>query len=117
MRAPRDAPGSPPEKRGLINESKRSPIQAADFFWNKDVIQPRSDRFRTQRQEQLVPMFDECLVLDFESPVLEDEQYKLDLTRANRGAFRIPEWRTQAGFDEIPEGDRIAVDAKTKVVA
>ena len=59
--------GIPPEKLGVVNESKRSTIAAADFFWNKDIILPRMEFIRMFLQLHLVPDFDDKLILDYET--------------------------------------------------
>lgn len=87
--------GVPPELFGVLSNSNRSTIGAADYFWNRNVITPRVERIRGMLQRQLVPMFDEKLILDFESPVTEDGEYILDVMSKNPEAFSVNEWREQ----------------------
>lgn len=95
--------GVPPEKWGVLSASNRSTIVAADVFWTKDVLRPRIERQRTVFQRNLVPEFDENLILDYESPVVEDKEFNLDVMKAHPGAFTINEWREAAGEPGLGE--------------
>ena len=85
--------GLPPEKFGIVNESKRSTIAAADLFWTKDILLPRLDSLRAVLQEQFVPLFDDRLILDFESPVVQDDEHQLNVMKAASWAYTRNEWR------------------------
>jgi HK97 family phage portal protein len=84
--------GMPPEKLGVINESKRSTINAADYFWNKDIIRPRVESIRRVLQMVLVPMFDDRLILAYNTPVVQEDEYRLEV---------IDEWRKEGGAEPI----------------
>jgi len=99
--------GAPREKFGIVNESKRATIAAADMFWNKDIISPRVNFLRGIIQRELVPLFDERLILDFESPVSEDKDYELDVMKAAPWAFTKNEWRVQAGKMDLGEAGEV----------
>lgn len=88
--------GVPPEKLGVIGDSKRSTIAAADFFWNKDLIKPRLERIRMTCQMVLVPQFDDRIVLDYETPVVQDDEFQLNVMKAQPGAYTLNEWRKAA---------------------
>lgn len=107
--------GVPPEKFGIVNESKRSTIAAADFFWTKDIIAPRLEALRTVLQRDLIPMFDDRLILDFESPTVEDAEHRLTIMKGASWAFTRNEWRKEAGLDPAPEdsGDMYVVPINT----
>ena len=89
--------GIPPEKIGLIGESKRSTIQAADMFWNKDVIKPRVEMIRRVLQQVVVPRFDERLILYYETPVIQEDEFKLQAMVAAPWASTVNEWRRYRG--------------------
>ena len=97
--------GAPPEKFGVISGSNKATIQAADLFWTKDVILPRLELIRTVLQERLVPMFDDKIILDFESPIVQDKEEKTAIMRAASGAFKINEWRAAAGLEPLEESE------------
>lgn len=106
--------GVPPEKWGVLSASNRSTIVAADVFWTKDVLRPRIERQRNIFQRYLVPEFDENLILDYESPVIEDREFDLDVMKANPGAFTMNEWREKANLVGLGEdGEYHVVDGNT----
>ena len=93
--------GAPPEKLGVLSQSNRSTIAAADLFWTKDLIMPRVENLRTVIQSRLVPLFDERLILDYDSPVVEDSEHELRVMSAMPGAFTKNEWRAMANKDSL----------------
>ncbi len=95
--------GVPPEKIGIITSSNRASIQAADLFWNKDVILPRLEFQRMVMQEGLVPEFDDRLILDFESPSTSDREFIMEVMKAKPQAFTYDEWRAEAEYDSREE--------------
>jgi HK97 family phage portal protein len=97
--------GVPPEKLGVIGDSKRSTIAAADFFWTKDVLTPRLEVLRVHMQERLIPMFDNRLIVDFDTPVVQDEEFDLERMKASPHAFTINEWRKKSSFQSL-DGDQ-----------
>jgi len=84
--------GAPPEKLGVLSQSNRSTIAAADLFWTKDLIMPRVE-----------PFFDERLILDYDSPVVEDSEHELRVMQAMPAAFTKNEWRAMANKDSLGE--------------
>jgi len=101
--------GFPPEKFGIVNESKRATISAADFFWTKDIVQPRVELLRDVLQGCLVPMFDEKLILDFESPVVQDQEHELAVMKSAPWAFTQNQWLKKAGLAEIGEDGEVSL--------
>lgn len=95
--------GIPPEKFGVLTASNRSTITSADFFWTKDVVLPRIEKIRSVLQQRLIPLFDERLILDFESPIMEDHEHILKVMTANPGAFTKNEWREAAEMEPLGE--------------
>ncbi len=91
--------GFPPEKFGIVNESKRSTIAAADLFWSKDVLTPRLEHIRMILQEKLVPDFDPRIVLDYELPEVQDSEHKLAVMKVAPWAWSRNEWRATIGTD------------------
>ena len=95
--------GFPPEKFGIVGESKRSTIAAADLFWQKDVLTPRLEYIRMVLQEKLVPDFDDRIVLDYELPEVQDDEHRLNVMKSAPWAFKRNEWRGFIGADEDKE--------------
>jgi len=118
----------PPEVMGLLENSNRSTIVQAQEFWQRNIIQPRVEAMRKTLQRQLVPMFDERILLDFESPVVEDREHQLAVMKSQRGAVTVNEWRAAAGLPslgdagdvflrqaqdlEVPAGDSNDIDVE-----
>lgn len=88
--------GVPPEIFGIIENSNRSTIDAADYIYAKHVLTTRLEFLRMMLQVQIVDLFDDRLVLDYVSPVEENLDYELDVMKAQPGAFTVDEWRAQA---------------------
>ena len=95
--------GMPPEKMGINATSNRATIEGADLIFAKEVLMPRQDHIRAVLQNELVPEFDENLILDFESPVLDDRRHRLAVTRGAPWAFTANEYRAQAGEPTLGE--------------
>lgn len=108
--------GVPPEKMGILSASNRSTISAADVFWQRDVIMPRAEALRTVLQRKLVPMFDDRLILDFESPVVEDAEHELAVMRANPRAFTLNEWRQAANRPSLGDEGEVFLQDLNQVV-
>jgi phage portal protein BeeE len=109
--------GIPPEKIGLIGESKRSTIQAADMFWNKDVIKPRVEMIRRVLQQVITPRFDDRLILYYETPVIQEDEFKLAAMKIAPHASTINEWRAVQGQKSIgPAGDCFVIPLNSQVV-
>lgn len=96
--------GVPPEILGIIENSNRATIEAADFLFARWVVQPRLEFLRVVLQERLVPEFDDRLILDYESPVSEDKEHKLNVARAAPWSLTVDEWREMQGREPLPDG-------------
>jgi len=67
---------------------------------------PRIENIRRTLQLQLVPKYDDTLILDFDSPIVEDKELELQIMRALPGAFTKNEWRAAANKPSLgPAGD------------
>jgi len=95
--------GLPPELIGIIENSNRSTIGAAEYIFALGVRHPRQESMRETLQFQLVPQFDPRAVLDYEAEVPVDPDFALKVMTAQPGAFMLNEFRGQAGFDADPE--------------
>lgn len=95
--------GFPPEKFGIVNESKRSTIAAADLFWRQDILMPRLETLRMVMQHKLVPYFDDRLIIDYELPEVNDAEHRLSVMKASAWAYNIDEWRAEASKPPLPE--------------
>ncbi len=101
--------GIPPEILGITDTSNRATIDAADFLFSKNVIAPRVEVLRVILQKDLVAEFDDRIILDYENPVSEDREHKLNIYKAAPWAFTINEWRETAGDEPIDDGEAFMV--------
>ena len=95
--------GIPPELMGIIENSNRATIDAADYIYSRHVIAPRLEFLRSILQTRLVPVYDERLVLDYENPVVEDREYQLKVMATRPESIKIDEWRERAGLPPLDD--------------
>jgi hypothetical protein len=95
--------GIPPELFGIIISSNRSTINMAPFIFGTYVVEPRLERFRDTWQYKLLPEYDQNLILDYESPVPDDLEFRLKTMTAQPGAFYANEFRELADLPDKPE--------------
>ena len=93
--------GVPPEELGIIDNSNRATIDAADFLYQRNVIVPRLEFLRMTLQERLVPEYDENLVLDYVNPVHSDRDHELKVAAESPWAQTVDEWRKRQGLDPL----------------
>jgi phage portal protein BeeE len=99
--------GLPPEKLGILQNSNRSTIEAADLFFAKAVRLPRLRLLREVVQQHLVPEFDERLVVDFANPVEEDREFTRRVMLGAKEHFTRNELRALARHGARPDGDEL----------
>lgn len=93
----------PPEVMGVIENSNRATIQAAFYLFAQGVLVPRLEFLRTEFQHRLVPLFDDRLCLEYDSPVPEDREDQLAVAQIMPAAFELNEYRAWAGMEPRPE--------------
>lgn len=108
--------GVPPEVLGIIENSNRATIDAADYLFAKGVVEPALEAQRNVLQEELVPKYDERLILGYDSPVEEDHEFQLKAMEAEPSAPTINEWRAVQGLDAVDYGDQHIFTLSKKVV-
>lgn len=97
--------GVPPEICGVIENSNRATIEAAVFIFALLVLVPRLEDFRADWQMRILPEYDDRLILDYVSPVSENDDYVLQVMQASPWAFMIDDWRLKAKFGPLqPNG-------------
>ncbi len=85
--------GVSPEIFGIVENSNRATIDAANFLYAQWVLVPRLEFLRSEMQERLVPQFDERLILDYVSPVPEDREFYLQAAEKAPWSRTRNEWR------------------------
>lgn len=96
--------GMPPEVMGVIENSNRSTIDAADYLYGRHVLIPRLELMRSVFQERLAGRYDDRIVVDYHSPIAEDKEYALKVAVGAPWSRTVDEWRRMGGSDleEIP---------------
>lgn len=97
----------PPECLGIIENSNRSTIDAADYHLRKNVIAPRMAALMSCLQTSLMSEYGDLgrLLLAPVNPIPEDQELKLKVMSTAPQAFTVNEWRATAGHGPIPDGD------------
>lgn len=96
--------GVPPEVFGIIENSNRSTIDASDYLFNAGVVVPRLEFQRIMLQLHLAQRYDERLILDYISPVKEDQEFGLKAMEKTPWAFDVDEHRAMAGKPPKKDG-------------
>lgn len=97
--------GIPPEAIGIIENSNRATIDAADLLLAKNCLVPRKEFQRSEYQARLVPQYDDRLLLDYANPIPEDRDFKLKVMQAAPSKFSGNEVRGLAGYEPVDGED------------
>jgi hypothetical protein len=114
----RQVQGIPPEILGILDQSNRATIDAADYLYNKNVIVPKAELWREFFQRTLVPEYDPRAHLDYVSPIQEDKNFTLTAATAMPGSVKVKDWRRVAGLPPVSpeEGELYLVPAGMSAV-
>lgn len=93
--------GMPPEIMGILENSNRATISAADYFMARYLVEPRLEFQRSVMQERLVPEYDDRLILEYPSPVQDDQAQQLDAAKSAPWALTVDEWRKLQGHKPL----------------
>jgi phage portal protein BeeE len=85
--------GIPPEVLGIIENSNRSTIDGGFYAFQKLTLEPRAEFWRSELQQKVVGDYDPRLILDYDSPVQEDTEFRLKTYTANKATITVDEWR------------------------
>jgi len=97
--------GVSPEVLGVVIGSNRATAMMSEAIYQRRVLVPRLELMRTVMQERLAPLYDERIILNYESPVIRDAELELQAAEKMPAALMIDEWRQLSGFRPLP-GDR-----------
>lgn len=98
--------GIPPEILGIIENSNRSTIDAADYLFARWGVFPRLMMIWWTLQMLLLPEFPngDNLLLGFVNPIPEDKQFQLEVARSAPQTRTVNEWRDLQGLPPLEEG-------------
>jgi len=91
--------GVPPEIFGILTNSNRSTIDAADELMSRYVVIPRMDLLCDALNAQLAPEFGPDIVVTYVSPARDDREFQRAVVATRQSAFTDNEVRTLAGMD------------------
>jgi phage portal protein BeeE len=98
--------GVSPEVFGVVENSNRSTIDAADFLIAKHVLTPRLEFQRETMQQRLVPMYPEVgAIIDYDSPIDSDKEFNYKVAKAAPWTLTTNEWRAMQNLDVMEGGD------------
>lgn len=97
--------GVSPEVFGIIENSNRATIQAADFLFQSTVVLPRLEDERDFYQHRLAAEYDHRMIIDYVSPVKEDLEAQLKAAQAFPWTLDADEIRDKfIGLPELEDG-------------
>ncbi len=98
--------GFPPEIFGIVSNSNRATVTAADFIFTSKVVLPRLTYFAGALTNFVQQEYGDEFFVAFESPVSEDLDFVLSVMTAQPSLFTKNEWRRvgkhapRAGWDD-----------------
>jgi predicted transcriptional regulator len=95
------AVGIPPEIMAISETSNLAKSLTADTFMAKWVTVPRLELQRSYFQEQLLPEWDERLILDYVSPIPKDIDTQLQAATVAPWSLMVDEWRALQGLEPL----------------
>jgi len=96
----------PPEVVGQTEDSNRATSTAALRHLAVLVIMPRLEFLRVEQQSRVLPMYPDGdrLLLIYDDPIPEDQEFNLKAAEANPGSLTSDEWRDIQGRNPIADG-------------
>lgn len=92
--------GVPPELAGVLTSSNRATIAAAETIFAQHALVPLCEFFLDELSRQLLPDFDDRLLLAYEDPVPANEEKKLEVMKVAPWIASTGEWRELAGLPQ-----------------
>lgn len=103
--------GIPPEILGILTNSNRSTIDAADELMARYVVIPRMDLLVDALNAQLAPEFGDDIVVTYVSPARADREFQRSVVSTRQAAFTDNEVRQLAGFEPAKGKDEYPAPA------
>lgn len=96
----------PPELMGIIENSNRATIDAADYIYRSSVLINRLRMIQDTINMQLSYRYGEDLCFEFINVIPEDKEFNLKLANEgiSRGTMKLDEWRTTNNQDPLEGG-------------
>lgn len=101
--------GISPEMMGVLDDSNRATISEARYLFSENVLVPRLDLVVAELQRKVVPLFDEKIVIGYDDPVPDDNEFRLKVIKEFPHAVSLNEVRALGSFPERSDMDKVAV--------
>lgn len=103
--------GAPPERQGILENSNRSTIEAADFHQQANNVTPIAIYIKQALNAYLTPQYGLDIEIDFIDPVREAEAQRLDKVERllKAGSITINESRREYKYEPLKGGDVLLV--------
>ena len=108
--------GISPEMLGILDDSNRATVSEARFLFAENVIVPRIDLVRSTLDQDLVPQYDDRIILGYDNPIPDDNEFRLKVMKTQPGAFTVNEWRRLAAYPDHDQGSMFMVPTDIAVV-
>lgn len=96
--------GIPPEMFGILESSNRATIQSAAYLFTEWVLKPRLEYKREMLQVRVAPLFDERIIVGYDSPTEEDKGHQLEVAKAAPWSLTVDEWREMMDLSPLEGG-------------
>lgn len=99
--------GIPPEVLGILTNSNRSTVREALRLFASESIVPRCERMRMRMQQKVAIEYDERILVEYDNPVPEDDEFELAALKAAPHMATRGEWRVMQGLQDRGEVDNV----------
>ena len=94
--------GAQPEIFGITVASNRATSEVAEYLFSRWVIVPRCEFMQAVLQVNLVPDYDDRIILDYDSPIMQDKEFRLKVATIAPWSIDLDEWRELGGWNPLP---------------
>lgn len=108
--------GISPEMLGILEDSNRATISEARYLFSENVLTPRIDLVCSELQRTLVPMYDKRLILSYDDPVPDDNEFRFKVMREAPHIATVNEWRALASLPERDDGEQYLIEDGLQMV-
>lgn len=108
--------GISPEMLGILEDSNRATISEARYLFSENVLTPRIDLVCSELQRTLVPMYDKRLILSYDDPVPDDNEFRFKVMREAPHIASLNEWRALASLPEREDGEQYLIEDGLQMV-
>lgn len=108
--------GISPEMLGVLDDSNRATISEARYLFSENVLVPRLDLVVAELQRKIIPDFDDRMILSYDDPVPDDNEFRLRVMKEFPHAVTLNEIRALGSLPEREDMDKVAVFDEPTIV-